>query len=48
MFDVKEDIVHDLTRKQISRMKVSAAMVLAGGFIIRLVIVYAGQLSGLS
>jgi len=48
MFDVKDDIVHDLTKKQISRMKVSAAMVLAGGFIIRLAIVYAGQLSGLS
>lgn len=45
LIEMKEDHIETLTSSTIFRMNLSAVMVLAGGFIIRLAFIYAGQLS---
>jgi formate-dependent nitrite reductase membrane component NrfD len=45
LIEIKEDHLQDLSDAAIFRMNLSALMVLAGGFIIRLAFIYAGQLS---
>lgn len=47
LLEIKEDAHHELTRGAIFRMNLSAFMVLIGGFIVRLSLIYAGQLSKL-
>ena len=48
LLEVKEDHGDELPPAAVFKMKLSAYMVLAGGFIIRLAFVYAGQLSKLA
>ncbi len=46
--DIREDAHKDMSFLTVLRMDLSASMVLLGGFIIRLAIIYAGQLSRLA
>jgi len=48
LLEVKEEHGEELSPAAVFKMKLSAYMVLAGGFIIRLAFVYAGQLSKLA
>jgi formate-dependent nitrite reductase membrane component NrfD len=48
LLEVKEEHGEALSSSQIFRMKLSAVMVFIGAFIIRLALVYAGQISSLS
>lgn len=48
LMEVKEEHGDTLTPSQLFKMKLSAVMVLVGGFIIRIAFLYAGQLSKLS
>ncbi len=45
LFEIREDHVDELSDTTIFRMNLSAVMVLIGGFILRLALIYAGQLS---
>lgn len=45
LLEMKENHVEELTTAAVLRMNLSAIMVLAGGFIVRLAFIYAGQLS---
>ena len=45
MLEIKEEHVGELTALALLKMNLSAVIVLAGGLIIRLTFVYAGQLS---
>ncbi|MFA5354533.1 MAG: NrfD/PsrC family molybdoenzyme membrane anchor subunit [Thermodesulfovibrionales bacterium] len=47
LMEVKEEHGENLSQSALMKMKLSAVMVLIGGFIIRLAFVYAGQLSSL-
>jgi formate-dependent nitrite reductase membrane component NrfD len=45
LFEMREDHADELPEATVFRMNLSAIMVLVGGFIIRLALIYAGQLS---
>jgi protein NrfD len=45
LFEMREDHAEELSPDTVMKMNISALMVLVGGFIIRLALIYAGQLS---
>jgi formate-dependent nitrite reductase membrane component NrfD len=45
LFEMREDHAEEISDAAVTRMNISAIMVLLGGFIIRLSLIYAGQLS---
>ncbi len=48
LVDIREDAHKDMSFLTVLRMDLSASMVLLGGFIVRLAVIYAGQLSRLT